>query len=392
MKLLLILFTILLIFYIGYKILKDKNYFFKKQFLLKKIGLLIFTLLMTASFFPLEFEFKNIMFWKIFLLIISCEAIGTFFGVFGIKKKKHIYLTILTITSLGVFIRYFIEFGEVSNVYNFTIQNVALYLILVPICVLYFYSKSYENFRKGDVMKKNLALVLSLVILSSSFNTVYASSNSNQTYKTNQIELDGITVTTTIENKVEHIVEHNSIKNTVKAGTKNLITGEIIYGPEIELDTIEIKQQESNISTQRATKIHQDTFLNYEYDIWTNNLEWLLQRPKGVFKQSSFKTYENKSNSTELATWKSSVDSLNDQEWIVIGAATTSIFSIIKAAMISKAAIATGGILTRAATASIIKASGAVGTTAILVGSLITKFNNCTLSYNAVKKATNNIH
>lgn len=194
-----------------------------------------------------------------------------------------------------------------------------------------------------------------------------------------------------VSNGIEYSTIYNQENNTVQAVQRNTETDEYVYGPVIAVGTTE--NPEHGESVTRATKTHQDTFLNFEYDIWeTSPREWNLERPSSVFGQYYFKVYENSSNKSELRTWKSDVDTLNAQEWAVIGGIGLSIFNIVKAAMVSHAAIATGGVLTAAAVDSIKDAAVSAGGTTIGIGLLCTTYNNCAMSYTDVLNATDNIH
>lgn len=61
-----------------------------------------------------------------------------------LQKKSIIFVIILNISiiSLGLVFRYLLEFGEISNVYNFTIKNVLFHVfILTLFCLVGFVSK-----------------------------------------------------------------------------------------------------------------------------------------------------------------------------------------------------------------------------------------------------------
>ncbi len=84
--------------------------------------------------FPLDFS-------KARTLIVCYGVIGLgFAGVYGTDAEKRVYLQTLVFTVLGLVCRYFLEFGEVSNTYNFTLFNVILYLALIPLWTLLSYA------------------------------------------------------------------------------------------------------------------------------------------------------------------------------------------------------------------------------------------------------------
>lgn len=60
-------------------------------------------------------------------------------GVYGIRKEKFVYITSLILTGLGMICRYFLEYGEVSNIMNFTPFNIISYLAVIPIITVIAY-------------------------------------------------------------------------------------------------------------------------------------------------------------------------------------------------------------------------------------------------------------
>lgn len=222
-------------------------------------------------------------------------------------------------------------------------------------------------------MKKFLSIILSLVMIFAMSIPAFAADRTT--------------------NEIEYLTVYDEQNNTVQAIQRNTVTGKCVYGPLISVGVDTDTPERSGQSITRASKIHQDTFLNFEYDIWqTNPREWNLERPNGIWDQYYFKVYENSSNSSELDNWKDDVDALNAQEFVVIGAIGVSAYEIVKAAIFSHAAIASGGVLTAAAIDSIKSAVVATGTTGVAIGLLCTTYNNCAMSYEDVKRATNNIH
>ena len=47
-------------------------------------------------------------------------------------KREAVYPLTLLMTILGMVCRYVLEYGEASNVYNFTMLNILSYIILIP--------------------------------------------------------------------------------------------------------------------------------------------------------------------------------------------------------------------------------------------------------------------
>lgn len=199
-----------------------------------------------------------------------------------------------------------------------------------------------------------------------------------------------------IENGIEYLTVYNKANQTVQAIQHYIEKDEFVYGPVIQVDSMSPNSVQLKSSLRSwGPNVHQDTFLNFEYDIWYRSGskdEWSLQRPSSVFSQNYFKVYENNSNRDLLNNWKRDVDALNAQEWAVIGGVGLSIFNIVKAAIISHAAVATGGTLTAAAIDSIKDSAVAAGGTAIGIGFLCTTYNNCARSYRVIYNNTDNIH
>ena len=72
-------------------------------------------------------------FHQAYLLICSYGIIGWgFAGLYGKAKERAVYPLTLLMTILGMVCRYVLEYGEASNVYNFTMLNILSYIILIP--------------------------------------------------------------------------------------------------------------------------------------------------------------------------------------------------------------------------------------------------------------------
>lgn len=223
-------------------------------------------------------------------------------------------------------------------------------------------------------MRKILSLILSILMIFTLSVPTFAATNNN-----------------TIENGIEYLTIYDEVNNTVQAAQKIIATGEIVYGPTIYVgsDTYAIAGSARVIGAD----IHQDTFLNFEYDIWeTNPREWNLERPNGIFNQYYFRVYQNASNESYLRTWKDDVDTLNAEEFAAIGLVGLAGYNIVKAAIESHAALASGGLLSAAAIKSIKDAIKSTTAAAVAVGALCSAYNNCVLSYNDVLNHTDNIH
>lgn len=76
--------------------------------------------------FPPDFQ-------SLYVLLAGYGMIAlAFAGIWGPDRWKLIYLLMLLFTAVGMGCRYLLEFGEVSNTYNFTPANVISYLVIIP--------------------------------------------------------------------------------------------------------------------------------------------------------------------------------------------------------------------------------------------------------------------
>ena len=66
-----------------------------------------------------------------YVLVIGHDVIGSLSaGLFPKKNIVTIFLLLCGLTCVGMGCRYLLEFGEVSNIYNFTGQNIAFHLFV----------------------------------------------------------------------------------------------------------------------------------------------------------------------------------------------------------------------------------------------------------------------
>lgn len=111
-----------------------KHPVFVKAFVL---GYVVFT---GCFVFPISSERFPLTFMDIYLLVISYGVIAlSFSALYGPQKEKTVYILSFLLTALGLLCRYLLEYGEVSNTYNFTPINIISYLVLIPLGVTVFY-------------------------------------------------------------------------------------------------------------------------------------------------------------------------------------------------------------------------------------------------------------
>jgi len=115
--------------------------FSEKHIKIMRIIILCYIVFAGCFTFPIRSEGKYFLdFMKLYLLVASYGIIGTSLaGLFGKNKGRLVYTVTLAFTVIGLVCRYMLEFGEVSNTYNFTPENIIEYLLIVPIAVLIVY-------------------------------------------------------------------------------------------------------------------------------------------------------------------------------------------------------------------------------------------------------------
>jgi hypothetical protein len=235
------------------------------------------------------------------------------------------------------------------------------------------------------MFKKLLSLALAAIMVIGMGTTAFAAEVPADDFDLSVTEVAGLRTSVTSDESSEYIVVYDSVQNTMQVSIKDLETGSIVEG-----ETIEVKTDQKSV-VARST-IHQDTFSNYEYDVYTGSPnEWNCERPKGS-GQGYFMAYENKSNSTQLNSYFDKVNTLNDKEWTAISLSGVALVSSAGAGFASGIAVASGGLLTPAAIAGIVAATGATGASAIAISAVGTQCNSCELAYWNARNTSDNLH
>ena len=100
--------------------------------------------------FPIKSEVSPLNFMKVYLLVVCYGTISTsFIGVYGSNSTKKVYLYTVLFTVVGLICRYILEFGEVSNTYNFTPVNIAAFLVIMPLYVTIAYYLTEGKLRES---------------------------------------------------------------------------------------------------------------------------------------------------------------------------------------------------------------------------------------------------
>lgn len=90
--------------------------------------------------FPIRSELFPFDFQRLYTLVGNYGVIVlALAGTFGSGRERVVYLVTFLFTAVGMGCRYLLEFGEVSNTYNFTLFNIISYLAMIPACTVIVY-------------------------------------------------------------------------------------------------------------------------------------------------------------------------------------------------------------------------------------------------------------
>ena len=127
------------IVYLGAKSGKLQH-FFKVHPWIPKILVLGYIVFAGCFMFPIRSEPFPLDFQGVYLLAASHGVIAlAFAGIWGPDRERMVYIATFVLTSIGMVCRYLLEFGEVSNTYNFTLFNIVSYLVIIPIGTTFAY-------------------------------------------------------------------------------------------------------------------------------------------------------------------------------------------------------------------------------------------------------------
>ena len=96
-----------------------------------------FWIVITCFGFPLWSERSPLKWSDIFTFVSTYGILAAgLYGVYGEDRGPSLYPRMILFTVIGMVCRYFLEFGEVSNTYNFTLFNIVVYMFVVPVFTL----------------------------------------------------------------------------------------------------------------------------------------------------------------------------------------------------------------------------------------------------------------
>lgn len=110
------------------------QYLFEVSPLIPKILVWGYIIFAGCFVFPIRSEPFPLDFQGVYMLAESYGVIAlAFAGIWGPNRERMVYMVTFVLTSIGMVCQYLLEFGEVSNTYNFTLFNIISYLLIIPI-------------------------------------------------------------------------------------------------------------------------------------------------------------------------------------------------------------------------------------------------------------------
>lgn len=129
---------------------KNRDYL-KNHLWIVKAFLFGFIVFAGCFVFPISSDRFPFDLGRAYRLIIPYGIIGwAYTEIYGKHNGKRVYGMTLLLTIAGMLCRYLLEYGEVSNTYNFTPFNIVSYLALIPA----FTTLAYYCFSKGWMQEK----------------------------------------------------------------------------------------------------------------------------------------------------------------------------------------------------------------------------------------------
>ena len=94
---------------------------------------------------------KQISVINLFLCLVAYVEVGLLSGYLFEKKNVGVVLLINAAHIIaGMICRYFLEFGEVSNTYNFTLPNIAIHIIAISCICICGYSHAKKQIAESE--------------------------------------------------------------------------------------------------------------------------------------------------------------------------------------------------------------------------------------------------
>lgn len=124
----------IIFFIFGRKAAKDPNNIIRRYPVIAKVFIWGYVIFAGCFVYPVRSEPYPLDFNKLYLLLVSYGIIGLgLAATYGEKKERRLYPMALLLTIVGMCCRYFMEYGETSNTYNFTMFNIVSYAVIMPV-------------------------------------------------------------------------------------------------------------------------------------------------------------------------------------------------------------------------------------------------------------------
>ena len=124
----------LVFFIFGRKAARNPDNIVRRYPVIAKVFIWGYVIFAGCFVYPISSEPFPLDFSKLYLLLTSYGIIGLGLAAINWEAKKgKLYLQVLVMTIAGMVCRYLLEYGEVSNTYNFTWQNIIIYIVAVPL-------------------------------------------------------------------------------------------------------------------------------------------------------------------------------------------------------------------------------------------------------------------
>ena len=108
--------------------------FFKIHPQIPKVLTLGYIIFAGCLVFPIRSESFPLDFQGVYLLVACYGVVAlSLAGIWGPNRERMVYIVTFLLTAVGMGCRYLLEYGEVSNTYNFTLFNIVSYLAIIPI-------------------------------------------------------------------------------------------------------------------------------------------------------------------------------------------------------------------------------------------------------------------
>lgn len=105
-----------------------------------KVILWGFVIFFGCFYFPLWSDYSPLKGLELaFFVLVYCEVGKAVFHFYKKEEWKKVGLLSVGMTLLGMVCRYFLEYGEVSNTYNFTPENIIFYAVMAPLLIMFNY-------------------------------------------------------------------------------------------------------------------------------------------------------------------------------------------------------------------------------------------------------------